>query len=495
MERGRGTMRTTEFPDVLLLTVDTMRRDSMAPYGADLMPAASGLLAEGVAFDRCVAPSPWTGASFGTMLSGLWPREHRCLANSPRREEPPARSSLRPDVRLLAEMLHDAGYFTVCGQGNTGYLGPGSGFTRGFDAYAVWVGDYYTEHKPGQLEKHLMALRLAGPGVYLRYLLRRRLGPRELRLRSIMQTGEAVVQAATRLARRAPDGQPLFVWVNFIDMHAPYGAPRRWMPPEESPGSVRPVHTRPWKYLDEPFGEADQAYVRRRYDNTARYVNACIETLLERLTALRRSRSLLTVFTSDHGEEFWDHGTDRADPLYYNRGNGHGHTLFNDQVRVPLFLHWPGHVAEGRRAGNVASVADLTPTLIELLELDEDTSAMGGCSLAGAATGPEPPSEDGRVVFADSLLYGAERQAAVSSRHKLVVRPDTGETQLFAWATDDPGEKTDLAASPGHSEERGKLEAALAEWNARLGGGQPAELSAEEDDEVLLGQLRELGYL
>ena len=114
-------MRPDDRPDIFVLSIDTMRRDAMAPYGNDSMPTASKLRCEGVAFERCLSTSPWTGASFGSMFTGLWPREHGCLAHTPCRSEPQKNPKpLRPDVRRFTEMLKAGGYFTVAAQGNPG---------------------------------------------------------------------------------------------------------------------------------------------------------------------------------------------------------------------------------------------------------------------------------------------------------------------------------------------------------------------------------------
>ncbi len=489
-------MRTSDRPDVLLISVDTMRRDCMAPYGHDLMPEATRLLQEGLAFDRCVAAAPWTGPSFGTMLSGLWSRQHGCLANEPRRGAAAKRSPLSPAARTLAEMLHDAGYHTICIQGNTGYLGPGCGFEKGFDEYVVWVADRFSPQPVGGIEKHLRALRFAGLRVYLKYLAaRERRRPWQ---QPVMRRAGSLARAAARRVRRAPRGRPLFLWINFMDMHEPYCAPRRWMPPSEAPGKVRLVHLRPaTKSLKKRLTEADKQYVRRRYHNTARYVNACMAGLITRWAGWRSARSTMTVFTSDHGEEFWDHGDNRADPLYYRRGVGHGHTLFSEQLRVPLVFHWPEGGIAGRRVDQLVSLADVTPTLVELLGLDENTSSMAGRSLAPFATSPPEAGEDGRVVFADSIIYGAERQAAISASHKLVVCPETRERNLFAWGQDDPEEKTDLIGRPEHADTAKVLTAALADWNALLANVRPPPsppLSPEEE-QFMDARLRDLGYL
>lgn len=90
-------MRLREFPDILFISVDTMRRDCMAPYGKDQMPEATRLLEEGVAFDKCVATSSWTAPSFGSVFTGLWPREHGCLGNETRGVP---RTALRHDAQF-----------------------------------------------------------------------------------------------------------------------------------------------------------------------------------------------------------------------------------------------------------------------------------------------------------------------------------------------------------------------------------------------------------
>jgi len=492
-------MSSAELPDVLFISVDTMRRDRMAPYGPDLMPAATRLLEEGVAFDRCIAPAPWTGPSFATMFSGLWPREHGFLANKPRRKGVYVRSPLRPDVRLLAEMLRDAGYHTVCSQGNDVYLRPSRGLNRGFAEYRVWLGDKASRKESGSGRGRLGAFRDGGFKAGLACLLdqaRRMISHRKRRERPFMQTGEGLVSVALRAARKAPQGAPLFLWINFMDMHVPYCAPRRWMPPREAPGEIRRVHLDPKRTLGYELTAADKEYIRRRYDNTARYVNACIADLLLRWRGLRSLRSTITIFTSDHGEEFWDHGDNRSDPAYYTRGVEHGHTLFGEQIHVPLVIHWPEAGVTGRRVDGLVTLADLTPTVVELLALDEDTSLLSGKSLAPWVTSSTPPpGDDERIVFADSIHSGVERRAALSTDHKLVMCPETGERQFFAWGKEDPAEQTDLAGKPEHAATEERLAAAVAAWDAALSQRNPPPALTPEEDEQTMAQLRMLGYV
>ena len=491
-------MPSTDRPDILFITVDTMRRDCMAPYGPDLMPTATRLLAGGTAFDRAVAPAPWTGSSFGSILSGLWPRRHGCMNHTPRRGGPTTRAPLADDVRLLSEMLHDSGYHTACCQGNYGFLGPGLGFARGFDEYFVWHWD--TSKRLGSLGREVRWLgdalahgHLFRHLAYAAFRLMGRSGRRFLQRRPPMSEGGTLVRQARRLLHRAPDEQPVFLWVNLMDLHVPHTAPRKWMPPAEAPGGVKPFHLHPRTHLDEQMTDADRAYVRKRYENSARYADHCIASLLDRWPRRRGERPRLTVFASDHGEEFWDHGTDRADPTFYNCGSGHGHTLFGELIHVPFIMHWPGMIAADRRVDQLVSLVDLVPTLIDLLALDEDTSAMVGRSLKPDVTGDAPADGD-RIVFADGLMYGPERRAAVSATHKLIRCPETGEEQLFAWGLDDPGDTRDLIGSDAHAEVRERLSHALDAWNPLEAGGAPPRRLSPDEEAALAERLGRLGY-
>ncbi len=491
-------MRTKELPDILLISVDTMRRDCMAPYGADLMPATTNLLHEGVAFDKCFSTAPWTGASFGSMFTGLWPRQHGCLAQI-RPGLPAERRPLRPDVRFLPQMLKDAGYYTINSQANDGILGPGGGFERGFDDYCVWEGYKQSVKRLGVLGAEKKALSLAGIKKYVEYCYERMrsvLTKRPLSY-SVMCCGEVMVRIALRQLQKAPSDKPVFLWINFMDMHAPYGAPRQWMDPAEAPGGVvRPVHISPSAHRDEELSEADKNYIRQRYYNCARYVDACISDLLTEWSSIRRKRSRLTFFHSDHGNEFWEHHNDnRGDLAEDVAAVGHGMSLSKEQIHVPFVIHWPEVGVRGLRVNSLVSLIDFTPTVVDLLGLDEDTSFMAGKSLAAYVTSTSPPEEEQRIVFTDSLYLVKEHQAAISSTHKLIRCVETGKTQLFAWGEDDPGEKRDLAGSPQHKAIFERLAAALDEWDSSLADIKHTHSYPPDQQEAIEARLRELGYM
>lgn len=492
-------MPLADLPDILLVSVDTMRRDRMAPYGQDLMPTATSLLEEGVAFDQCIAPAPWTGASFGSLLTGLWPRQHGLLANRSREGAPQSRSPLRSDVRVLAEMLRDAGYHTLCAQANIGFMVPSFGVHRGFAEYAVWSKNWWRGPMREEWRWLLHALQYEGLRKYVRFTLHRlaeRANRNRVPRRAPMQAGETILQVALRMLRRAPEGKPVFLWVNFMDMHDPYCVPKGWEGDRDNSVKTRPVHLRPHGYPEEHLSDEDKRHARRCYDATARYTDHCLGGLLARWERARRSRTRgrLTVFTSDHGEEFWDHGDTSRDPLFYTRGVAHGHTLYGELIHVPLVFHFPGVVAAARRVAGPVSLVDLVPTLVELLGLEEDTSSLAGRSLVGCLTSSSAPKGGARHVFSEAILTGPERQACCSARYKLIHCTETGETELYAWGNDDADEQVNLANSPAHADALTTLKEAL-DGRTDEPVSAAAEAFSPEEEEQIAARLRDLGYL
>ncbi len=488
-------MPLTDRPDVLFLTLDTLRRDRMAPYGPNLMPILTGLLEEGVAFDKAFATAPWTAPSFGSMFTGLWPQQHGALGRMADPGAPLVRSDLRSDVPVFTEFLPDAGYHTICSQANFGQLSWGSGFDRAFAEYRVCT----MEHVKGRFAHERTALCRLGVKAYLSFVLERLRARRRnynLPARRILQEAGVVIRQAVRLLARSPKNKPVFLWINLLDVHHPYWAPPKWMPPAEAPGGrVKPQHVHPHLGKDVQWSEDDKEYVARRYDNCARYMDACIGDLLGRWQSLRKGRDRLIVFLSDHGEEFWDHGDDGADPLWNNRGVLHGHSVYNELIRVPLVFHWPGVAQSGRRVQSVVSLVDFAPTILDLLEIDADVSGMVGRSLAQHITAAEAPPEDDRVVFSDAVYWGRQSQAAVSAEYKMIRCDQTHRRELYAWGIDDSLEIQDLAGSGDHAGMLDRLTAAMDEWNESVAGSAAEQDLAEVEDEEMLARLRDLDYI
>jgi arylsulfatase A-like enzyme len=306
--------------------------------------------------------------------------------------------------------------------------------------------------------------------------------------------GGTLTRVAEKMAARAPAEKPLFLWVNYMDQHMPYRAPARWMPPKPE-FALGPEHLSPELFPERRFDASEKAYVRALYDGTSRYVDDCIGRLISAVERYRGGRPRLTYFLSDHGEEFWDHGDRGDDPAYYRRGVGHGHSQYNHQLHVPLVFHYPGVVQEGRRLPGVVSLTDVYPTVLELAGVDGPQADGGGQSLREHLTGVSVPEDDERVVFAEAIHWGPERQVAATAEHKLIHCPVTGECELYAWSEGDPEEREDLAGQEAFGEIRGRLMKRLEEWNERLAGAGAARQLTPEEEELAAERLRALGYL
>ena len=230
----------------------------------------------------------------------------------------------------------------------------------------------------------------------------------------------------------AQDGRDALLLLHFMDPHLPYQEPEPWRSRYAGatpPGWDEAFHR--GEVAGERIAPEVRAWIRDRYDNNIRYVDDALERLDEVLEP-----DDLVVLLSDHGEEFWDHG-----------GFEHGHTLYDEVVRVPLVLAGGG--VPTRRVDTPVSLLDVTPTILDWAGLEVPPGP--GRSLHG---GPVPKD---RALPLGHVLYGFERWGVVAGSHKY--RAFAGGEALHQLV-EDPGEQRDRLGDPGagsRSEWRGTL--------------------------------------
>jgi choline-sulfatase len=245
--------------------------------------------------------------------------------------------------------------------------------------------------------------------------------------------------------RREP-ATPFFLFVHYFDPHDPYLLPEGFQPP------FRPGPKEALKLNREIF----------RYDSLIAFTDREIGRLLDGLEERALAGDTLVVLTGDHGEGLMQHGH-----MF------HGVHLYEEGVRVPLVLRWPGRLDPGRVVPEPVALMDLTPTILALAGSGaEGAVAFEGeslvASLLGDAQGdPERPVylyrrryEGGEVakgVFAQGEKFGIR-----AGRWKLIDGPDEGTLELYDLEAD-PGERENLA---GREVERADR------WRARLGEGR-----------------------
>jgi arylsulfatase A-like enzyme len=433
-----GCARTPAEPpaNLLLYVVDTLRADALAPYGNPVVatPAASRLAAEGTLYERALAHSSWTRASMATLLSGLGAAAHGAQGRD---------DSLPAAIPLVSEALRDAGFATAAVVANPN-VGSVFGFDRGFDEFI-----------------ELYARREKGP-----------VGVAELRT-----TADEVTRRAVEWLARAP--RPFFLVVLTIDPHSPYRPPARH--DRYGRGIASFVTGSSADLNRKDLTPADRERLRSLYLAEVAANDEALGALLAHLEAAGELDATAVILTSDHGEEFWEHA-----------GRGHGHTLYDELLRVPLIVRYPARFAAGARVRERAQLVDVAPTLLELAGLPPDPRLPGRSLLAPDPQRPRPAHA--------SLRLGPHRlDAVVVGEEKLVVDRARGREALYDLS-DDPGETRDRAAERAERTAalRGELEvglAAEARVAAELRGGQAAPIAPDALPPEVVQSLRELGYL
>ncbi len=451
-------------PNVLLVSIDTLRADALGTYGAPAgaTPALDRLAADGVTFEHATSTAPWTLPSMASILTGLYPRHHGAGAIANRRD-PLGRAPLAADVPTLAATLRDAGYRTHAIVTNP-YLLARSGLSRGFQSY-----DNLT---------FISEAMVSGRGNAAQWLLDH-VAPQLV----AGDRGEDVSDAAVRWLAGADRARPFFLWLHYVDPHGPYGA-RAGTRHKSFRGEVTfgagavaldlgstspdPVRLRSGEIR---LGDDDKRRVRALYDDEVAEVDRQVGRVLDALAAQGLADDTLVVCVSDHGEEFWDHG-----------GVEHGHTLYDELLHVPWLMRWPSRLPAGRRVRTVVSTVDVAPTVQELIGLPT-SAALDGVSAVGAVRGADA---DGRAVLSENLLFAEERVAL-----------RTADAKYVRWA-DGREEAYDLGRDPGERRDLAGVETFVAPLAARLDAlerAMPPAVVARDGAQLPAAALRALGYV
>ncbi len=431
-------------PTVVVFLLDTVRRDALGCYGhpANPTPNIDAVAADGVKFDQAVSTSGWTLPAVASLMTGTWPTIHGALGRGV------WLTPVRPELPMAAEVLKEAGFETV-GFANAAFVSPMLGIDRGFDLF---------DHR-----------------FTYNWDTRR--------------ADETVDAAIEQLRRRR--SRPCFYFIHLFDAHLDYDAPAPYMERFCGGRSQPPTPLTLEDILDlqtgpegrDPPSIEDIRYVRGAYDAEVAFADANVGRFINELKALGLYERSTIVITSDHGEEFWEHG-----------GFEHGHTLYDELVLVPLVIKPPAGIDPAQRiVGPQVRLLDVMPTVFEILSV-ETPATFEGVSLMPFVRG-----ESGRDLDAlcESTLYGPSFIALRGPRYKYVHRLDAGGNgsgALFDWRND-PGETTDLAAEMPEvaADLRAQLvrmhngNAARAERMSKL---KPVDLSPAR-----IRQLRSLGYI
>jgi len=330
-------------PNVLLIVLDTVRAQNLSLYGyqRQTTPWLEQFAKTGIRFDRALATSSWTLESHASMFTGELP--HKLFASWQTPQD--YRTPLDDKHLTLAEALTSRGYSTAGFVGNLLYCTRAHGLDRGFVHYEDYV---------ASLEDFLGSSSL-GNEIYSGY--REMTGKRESRFQ---KTAPQVNQAFLHwLARQ--NNRPFFVFLNYFDAHDPYTPPEPYdlLFASEKPRGPRIDPAR--NYRSDEIRD-----LRDAYDGSIAYLDKQLSSLFSELQKQGRLENTLVIITSDHGEQFGEHGL-----------MTHGNSLYRQLVHVPLVLSFPSRVPVGGIVREPVSLVDLPATVIDLVGMGKQVRVPG----------------------------------------------------------------------------------------------------------------------
>ena len=443
-------------PNVVLVSIDSLRADHVGCYGypKPTTPGIDRLAAEGVRLDQAIATTSWTLPSHATMFTGLHSYTHGLVDNG---------LKLGDDLVTLAEVFRGAGYHTA-GFFGAPYLHPTYGLDQGFETYVSCMTKIGTDVLPD-------ALREVAQGDVI---------PPHADI-----TGPRTLEEVTKWLGGI-DERPFFLFIHLWDPHYDY------IPPDEYLRMFDPDYTGTVdgrsllrnEAVHEGMPRRDLEHLIALYDGEIRFTDDILGRILAELERRVDPASVLLVVTADHGEEFFDHGQ-----------KGHQKTLYDEVVRVPMIVRWPGTLAPGRVVTTQVGHVDLMPTLLSLAGVELASPTQGrdvGPLLRGESLPERPVLMDLQV--ARHQLYGVRvdgkkflnfptRRFWQYGFQYFDLREDPAErNRLPLWSGGLLGARRDLADLREQSEE------------LRSGLGETIVVGGEADDEVI-ERLKSLGYL
>jgi hypothetical protein len=242
---------------------------------------------------------------------------------------------------------------------------------------------------------------------------------------------------------------PFFIFVHYFDPHLDYEPPSPYNTAfnPDYDGAIEGAFTRETYYKmqemlsreDDPQARKEWGHIIDLYDGEILFTDRAVGDLLKGIDERGLRDNMLIVFMSDHGEEFFDH-----------KGFEHGHTLYDELIKVPLMFSLPGRLPEGKRIGQQVRILDVLPTVLEILDIRPWTH-LEGASLMPLMAGEGSVESGGasllpsRFAYSESMLYGTEKKSITAFPWKFVYDTVTEEEQLFDLAGD-PGEQTNAVA-------------------------------------------------
>jgi arylsulfatase A-like enzyme len=429
---------STSAPNIILITLDTVRADHLSAYGYRRPTTANldRLARQGVLFENAISATSWTLGSHASMFTGLLPHQHGANWLVP----------LNSNSVTLAKILRSHGFETVGYSANWGFGTSRWGLGQGFGQYQDYTASL----------RHNFGLTLVGRqvgGPLSRY------NPYYFFVHD-RHSASDVDEDIHQWIRRRPD-RPFFLFINYMDAHAPYIPPSE---PYQSRFGLLPtplasdMENVPHRDFAKQLSQTDRAKVIDGYDNTLVYLDEQLANLFQSVSDSPASSNTIVIITADHGEAFGEHGT-----------YGHRWDLYREVLRVPLIVFGAG-IPAGRRVASLVETRDIFATVLDLAGVQYPrphgsslrrfwTPGLNS-GVSGSAVSELYRYIDNRLGYLDN---GPDAKDSISlmTDEWHYLHDSNGHEELYRWP-DDPQEARNLAGTTP------EYQGAAAQLHARL---------------------------
>lgn len=456
-------------PNIVLLTIDTLRADRLGCYGrkADLTPNIDRLANSGIRFGQAISGGSWTQAAFPVILTSSYAAMYGgCLGRlAPERPSP---------IETLAANGYSTGGFST-----NPHLSRATGFDRGFRNFVDLL--------PGEVDPPMRRMK-GGQFLLQKQLTHSLLGTIGIRVRPARLYSPAAKVTETLCAWMEQVETPFFAWAHFMDLHWPYHL-------EEDLVRAKEI-AQAWKDLadmhgranfqgrsarDKPITTAQRDHFIALYERSLQYLDAQIGRLMEYIQGSRFGANTIVILVADHGEEFLDHGR-----------WGHWESNLHDEIlRVPLIV-WMPNRPHGQLIQQQVRLLDLMPTILELSGSPTSNGVLGS-SMASLLSSGESKYDGDQAIS----------EMRRDPWHRIAVRT---ESFKYIWDSKKPDQPDlfDLRADPGEKQnvrdrfpqEVTRFQSTIDEHRRRVAATEPATAVPKlQLDEEVARRLRDLGYL
>lgn len=423
--------------NVIFILIDALRADHLSSYGyrRKTSPTIDNFAKKGVRFSKAFSQAPWTKPSVASFFTSLYPSAHRTQKGQFEQYKKNIKvDTLNRSIKTMAEIFAENGYLTV-GFCNNPHIKSIFGFAQGFDTWDERWGDCKKMNRRA--------------------------------LNWLKKNGS----------------KPFFLYLHYMDVHGPYKPPKPYNELFKDSNDKRQV---PEKWLKTYLGlgdHTDLGYYIAQYDGQIKYLDDQLHIFFKKISRMGIGNNTLFILTSDHGEEFLEHG-----------GMEHGFTLYNELLHIPLMMKMDGSLPRGLVIENHVQLIDILPSILHLLNIKHKSILQGKSFI------PLPENNQFKIntdtfVFSEMLNRG--NQSAINRGKFKYIKNNNNKNEMLFDLANDPLEHVNLA-NQMNEEIRIFRNILKKVKKSTLAAFKKLKLKKEKDveiDEQLKKKLKTLGYI